>query len=92
MPGLEPPIIQPVAQRYTTELSQLLHWKEGSKYLFVNKNRRPRAQTATNLNRMDNGRVWKLAFQYKAKGTEAQEDIPKMAAKLKQADTYPCRA
>jgi hypothetical protein len=24
LPGLEPPIIQPVAQRYTTELSRLL--------------------------------------------------------------------
>jgi hypothetical protein len=26
LPGLEPPIIQPVAQRYTTELSRLLLW------------------------------------------------------------------
>jgi hypothetical protein len=25
LPGLEPPIIQPVAQRYTAELSRLLH-------------------------------------------------------------------
>jgi hypothetical protein len=25
LPGLEPPIIQAVAQRYTTELSQFLH-------------------------------------------------------------------
>jgi hypothetical protein len=25
LPGLEPPIIQPVAQRYTTELSRLLY-------------------------------------------------------------------
>jgi hypothetical protein len=24
LPGLEPPIIQPIAQRYTTELSQLI--------------------------------------------------------------------
>jgi hypothetical protein len=27
LPGLEPPIIQPVAQRYTTELSRLTKWK-----------------------------------------------------------------
>jgi hypothetical protein len=28
LPGLEPPIIQPVAQRYTTELSRLHdHWE-----------------------------------------------------------------
>jgi hypothetical protein len=27
LPGLEPPIIQPVAQRYTVELSRLLHDK-----------------------------------------------------------------
>jgi hypothetical protein len=27
LPGLEPPIIQPVAQRYTTELSRLLNWR-----------------------------------------------------------------
>jgi hypothetical protein len=26
LPGLEPPIIQPIAQLYTTELSQLLVW------------------------------------------------------------------
>jgi hypothetical protein len=26
LPGLESPIIQPVAQRYTAELSRLLHW------------------------------------------------------------------
>jgi hypothetical protein len=26
LPGLEPPIIQPAAQRYTTELSRLLHY------------------------------------------------------------------
>jgi hypothetical protein len=30
-PGLEPPIIQPAAQRYTTELSRLLIKKEGKK-------------------------------------------------------------
>jgi hypothetical protein len=29
LPGLEPPIIQPVAQRYTTELSRLLGGQTG---------------------------------------------------------------
>jgi hypothetical protein len=35
LPGLEPPIIQPVAQRYTTELSRFLSVvKEKIKYIF----------------------------------------------------------
>jgi hypothetical protein len=33
LPGLEPPIIQPVAQRYTTELSRLL--KERLSYVKI---------------------------------------------------------
>jgi hypothetical protein len=37
LPGLEPPIIQPVAQRYTTELSRLLgpisgYFEHGNKH------------------------------------------------------------
>jgi hypothetical protein len=28
LPGLEPPIIQPIAQRYTTELTRLLYLHE----------------------------------------------------------------
>jgi hypothetical protein len=33
LPGLEPPIIQPIAQRYTTELSGLLDGRIVSKYI-----------------------------------------------------------
>jgi hypothetical protein len=29
LPGLKSPIIQPVAQRYTTELSRLPDWRKG---------------------------------------------------------------
>jgi hypothetical protein len=33
LPGLEPPIIQPVAQRYTAELSRLPEWSTISNLL-----------------------------------------------------------
>jgi hypothetical protein len=34
LPGLEPPIIHPVAQRYTTELSQLLNTENHTDFYF----------------------------------------------------------
>jgi hypothetical protein len=41
LPGLEPPIIQPVAQRYITELSRLRDMKNAYK-IFVGKLQRKR--------------------------------------------------
>jgi hypothetical protein len=38
LPGLEPPIIHPIAQRYTTELSRLLKWSKNyinDRFFFV---------------------------------------------------------
>jgi hypothetical protein len=35
LPGLEPPVIQPVAQRYTTELSRLQFWNNQYKIKLI---------------------------------------------------------